>query len=84
MAALEQQRADLAAEAARPQVSPEEQRRLLMAQIKADNEAAEGAQARAKDAAEAIRRLEQQLQGSSPSAARSAPGAVACFKAVDQ
>ncbi len=59
-------RSELEVEEARPKMSPEEQRSALLAQIKADNEAIEVAAQKARDAAEAIRRLEARLGGVEP------------------
>ena len=56
-------RSELEVEEARPKMSPEEQRAALLAQIKADNEAIEVAAQKARDAADASRRLEAQLGG---------------------
>ncbi len=59
-------RSELEVEEARPKMSPEEQRAALLAQIKADNEAFEVAAQKARDAAEAIWRLEARLGGVEP------------------
>ena len=56
-------RSELEVEEARPKMSPEEQRAALLAQIKADNEAIEVAAQKARDAADASRRLEARLGG---------------------
>ena len=63
---VSKRRSELEVEEARPKMSPEEQRAALLAQIKADNEAIEVAAQKARDAAEAIRRLEARLGGVEP------------------
>ena len=58
---LAKRKAELQAEERRPAMGPEDQRAALLAEIKADNEASEVAAHRAKQATEAVRRLERQV-----------------------
>ncbi|KAK9820257.1 hypothetical protein WJX72_008162 [[Myrmecia] bisecta] len=68
--ALSQRKRQLELEDLKPRLSPEERRKALMAAIKADNEAAEAAALRAREAAESIKKLEQRLSTSDPDAVR--------------
>ena len=57
---LTKRKAELQAESQKPSLGPDDQRAVLLAKVKADNEACETASQKAKQATEAIRQLERQ------------------------
>ena len=70
---LSKRKAELQAEDQRPLLGPEDQRAALLAQIKADNEACEVANQKAKQTTEAIRQLERQGITAQPARFSAAP-----------